>query len=51
MNDALTLAQNYAAAARAVVQERVAAASLDAEQHIAHGYAWIETSVEALRAF
>ena len=50
MNDALTLAQNYAAAARAVVQERVSATSLDAEQHIAHGYAWIETSVEALRA-
>ncbi|MFN3749584.1 MAG: acyl-CoA dehydrogenase family protein [Sphingorhabdus sp.] len=50
MNDALTLAQNYATAARAVVQERVAATSLDAEQHIAHGYAWIETSVEALRA-
>jgi (2S)-methylsuccinyl-CoA dehydrogenase len=50
MNDALTLAQNYATAARAVVQEKVAATSLDAEQHIAHGYAWIETSVEALRA-
>jgi (2S)-methylsuccinyl-CoA dehydrogenase len=50
MNDALTLAESYAAAARAVVQERVAATSLDAEQHIAHGYAWIETSVEALRA-
>lgn len=50
MNDALTLAESYAATARAVVQERVAATSLDAEQHIAHGYAWIETSVEALRA-
>jgi (2S)-methylsuccinyl-CoA dehydrogenase len=33
-----------------VVQKRVAAASLDTEQHAAHGYAWIETSVEALRA-
>lgn len=50
MSDALTLAESYAAAARAVVQERVAATSLDAEQHVAHGYAWIETSVEALRA-
>ncbi|MFD1766989.1 acyl-CoA dehydrogenase family protein [Sphingorhabdus buctiana] len=50
MNDALTLAESYAATARAVVQERVAATSLDAKQHIAHGYAWIETSVEALRA-
>lgn len=50
MNDALALAESYAAAARAVVQERVAATSLDAEQHIAHGYAWIETSAEALRA-
>jgi (2S)-methylsuccinyl-CoA dehydrogenase len=50
MNAALTAAESYASAARAVVQARVAASSLDAEQHVAHGYAWIETSVEALRA-
>ena len=50
MSEALATAESYAAAARVAVQERVAAASLDAEQHVAHGYAWIETSVEALRA-
>jgi alkylation response protein AidB-like acyl-CoA dehydrogenase len=50
MNAALAAAENYAAAARAAVQERVAASSLDAQQHAAHGYAWIETAVEALRA-
>ena len=50
MNGALATAESYATAARAVVQKRVAAASLDTEQHAAHGYAWIETSVEALRA-
>lgn len=50
MNAALAAAESYASAARAVVQARVATTSLDAEQHIAHGYAWIETSVEALRA-
>ena len=50
MSEPLATAESYAAAARVVVQGRVAATSLDAEQHIAHGYAWIETSVEALRA-
>ncbi|HMS22023.1 acyl-CoA dehydrogenase family protein [uncultured Sphingorhabdus sp.] len=50
MSAALAAAESYASAARAVVQARVAASSLDAEQHVAHGYAWIETSVEALRA-
>ncbi len=50
MSEALAIAESYAAATRVAVQERVAAASLDAEQHAAHGYAWIETSVEALRA-
>ena len=50
MSAALAAAENYAAAARAGVQARVAAFSLDAEQHVSHGYAWIETSLEALRA-
>jgi (2S)-methylsuccinyl-CoA dehydrogenase len=50
MTDALTTAENYAAAVCDVVRARVAASSLDAEQHIAHGLAWIETAVEALRA-
>ena len=50
MTEALTAAENYAAAAFEVVRGRVAASSLDAEQHAAHGLAWIETAVEALRA-
>lgn len=50
MNDALIKAEIYAAAAREVVRHQVAASSLDAQQHIAHGLAWIDTAVEALRA-
>jgi (2S)-methylsuccinyl-CoA dehydrogenase len=50
MIDALKQAEIYAAAAREVVRERVAETSLEAQQHIAHGLAWIETAVEALRA-
>jgi (2S)-methylsuccinyl-CoA dehydrogenase len=50
MNMPIGLAQAYADAAREVVRTRVAATSLDTEQHIAHGLAWIETTVEALRA-
>ena len=50
MTDALIAAENYAAAACEAVRARVAASSLDAEQHIAHGLAWIETAVAALRA-
>ena len=46
----LGLAQAYADAACEVVRTRVAATSLDTEQHIAHGLAWIETALEALRA-
>jgi (2S)-methylsuccinyl-CoA dehydrogenase len=47
---ALNSAQAYAAAALAAVQQRVQSASIDAEQRAAHGLAWIETSVAALRA-
>lgn len=47
---ALEAAQAYAAAVQAKLRTRLAHASLDAEQHAAHGYAWIETSVAALRA-
>lgn len=50
MKQALVAAEAYAADALAVVRERVAANGLDAEQHIAHGYAWIETAVAALHA-
>ncbi|MBK8631065.1 MAG: acyl-CoA/acyl-ACP dehydrogenase [Sphingomonadales bacterium] len=50
MSVALTAAELYAAAARDAVRARIEASSLDAEQHAAHGLAWIETAVEALRA-
>lgn len=50
MTAALDTARNYAAAAHAVVAERVAGSSLDAQQSLAHGYAWIETLVEAMVA-
>ncbi|HMT45432.1 MAG TPA: acyl-CoA dehydrogenase family protein, partial [Chakrabartia sp.] len=50
MSDALTTAELYAAAARDTVRARMAATSLDTEQHVAHGFAWVETAVEALRA-
>ena len=50
MSDALIKAESYAAAVRAVVRKAVAASSLEQQQHIAHGLAWIDTAVEALRA-
>ena len=50
MNEALSVAARYAAAARAAVQARIAESSFDDEQHIAHGYAWVETAAEGLRA-
>jgi (2S)-methylsuccinyl-CoA dehydrogenase len=50
MTDALTTAERYATAAREAVRTRIAATSLDTEQHAAHGLAWIETAIEALRA-
>ncbi len=50
MTDALNTAALYADAAREEVRARIAQTSLDAQQHAAHGLAWIETVVEALRA-
>ncbi len=50
MSDALIKAESYAAAAREIVRKAVAASSLEQQQHIAHGLAWIDTAVEALRA-
>ncbi|MEP7351487.1 MAG: acyl-CoA dehydrogenase family protein [Sphingorhabdus sp.] len=50
MINAIATAELYAAAACDVVRTRVANASLDTEQHAAHGYAWIETTITALRA-
>ncbi|MBA2920152.1 acyl-CoA dehydrogenase [Sphingomonas sp. MAH-20] len=50
LEDALGAARAYAARAREAVRARIAASSLDAEQRAAHGYAWVETSIEALAA-
>ncbi len=50
MNNTLAIAQAYAKAAANAVRAQIAIASLDAMQHVAHGYAWIETSVAALQA-
>jgi (2S)-methylsuccinyl-CoA dehydrogenase len=50
MSEALAAAEAYAAAALCALRDRVAHSALDDQQHIAHGYAWIETSIEALRA-
>ncbi|MFM7027308.1 MAG: acyl-CoA dehydrogenase family protein [Chakrabartia sp.] len=47
---AVAATENYALAVREAVRQRVAAASLDAEQHAAHGYAWVETSIATLAA-
>ncbi|QJQ33527.1 acyl-CoA/acyl-ACP dehydrogenase [Sphingomonas lacunae] len=47
---AVVAAERYAADAREAVRAKVAARSLDAEQRAAHGYAWVETSVAAMRA-
>ncbi len=47
---AIAAAENYALAVREAVRQRVAAASLEAEQHAAHGYAWVETSIATLAA-
>ncbi len=55
LNSAVTAAEAYAAAARAAVKAKVAPNGrverglLDAEQHRAHGLAWIATYAEALR--
>ena len=38
----------YAEAALAALHERLAGSNLDAEQHAAHGYAWIATAAAAL---
>ncbi len=50
LRQAVTAAQGYALAARDAVRARVKASSIDAEQHAAHGYAWVETSVATLDA-
>ena len=46
----LLAAQNYAAAAQASVRARLESATIDSQQRIVHGLAWIETSIQALRA-
>ncbi|NBR31586.1 MAG: acyl-CoA dehydrogenase [Sphingomonadaceae bacterium] len=47
---ALAAAEGYAAAAQSCLRTRLSSSSLEAEQHAAHGYAWVETSIAALRA-
>ncbi len=47
---ALEASQAYASAAQAALRARLSSSSLEAEQHAAHGYAWVETSIAALRA-
>ena len=47
LTDAL---DRYAAAALAALRPRVAASSIDTEQRAAHGYAWIVTTIEAIKA-
>lgn len=50
MNEALAAAEAYAAEARAALAARLAERPIDAEQRAAHGFAWVATSVAALRA-
>ena len=47
---AVAAAERYAAHALVALRERVASSTIDAEQRAAHGYAWVETSVAAMRA-
>ena len=46
----LAAAKDYAASAKGAVRERLKSATLDDEQRIVHGLAWIETCVQALQA-
>jgi len=56
LNQSVATAQAYAASALAVFRASVMQdgkadpARIDAEQHMGHGYAWVETSVHALQA-
>lgn len=45
-----TALDRFAATALAALRTRVAASSIDAEQRAAHGYAWIVTTIEAMKA-
>ena len=47
---AVRAAAQYADAALEALHARLAGSTLDAEQHAAHGYAWIATAVAALEA-
>lgn len=51
LDEALTSARGYAERAREAVAARITdKGALDREQRAAHGYAWVETCVEALQA-
>jgi (2S)-methylsuccinyl-CoA dehydrogenase len=47
---ATDMAQQFEAAALGALRNRLADRTIDEEQHAAHGYAWIATSVAALQA-
>ncbi|QGN55526.1 acyl-CoA dehydrogenase family protein [Novosphingobium sp. Gsoil 351] len=50
VGSAVVAATRYAQAALEALRERLAGSSLDAEQHAAHGYAWIATAAASLEA-
>ena len=47
--DAVRAADKVLATAKVAVARRVAGSTFDAEQAAAHGFAWLATTVEALR--
>ncbi|UVO50441.1 acyl-CoA/acyl-ACP dehydrogenase [Sphingomonas sp. SUN019] len=50
VRDAVREAAGYADAALESLRTRLATSSLDAEQHVAHGYAWVATAAAALES-
>ena len=50
INQALTAARDYQAAALAALRARLETAHIDSEQRAAHGFAWVATSVAAIEA-
>lgn len=50
LRQALTNAEVYRAAAHSALAKRLASRSIDSEQRAAHGFAWVATTVAALRS-
>ena len=46
----LKAAQNYRTAAQAALAERLSERSIDSEQRVAHGFAWVATTVASMEA-